>query len=294
MAQAPAHKLGQMIGDELEAAIFNPLQTIASEFGLYLDYKHTRLARGRKRKVTWTDEWGNGHDLDYVLERGGSDNRQGSPKAFVEIAWRRYTKHSRNKVGEIQGALSPLATTYHACHPFLGAVLAGEFTAGALDQMRSHGFNVVYCPYETMVQAFAEAGVDVHSTEDMPERELTAKANALQSLGNEDRTLVRNGILHIHADQFRPFFSELRKCLNRCVEVIFVLPLYGYSHSFHNVREAVEFITNDQPQSRFRHPYDDFIRYEVNVRYTNGDEVQAKFLAKSRAIEFLLSCDGAE
>ncbi len=50
MAQSPAHKLGQIIGDELERAIHKPLREIAEEFGLYLDYKHPRTARGGKSK----------------------------------------------------------------------------------------------------------------------------------------------------------------------------------------------------------------------------------------------------
>ena len=45
---------------------------------------------------------GNVHDLDYVFEQGGTEATIGQPKAFIEIAWRRYTKHSRNKAQEIQ------------------------------------------------------------------------------------------------------------------------------------------------------------------------------------------------
>lgn len=54
---------------------------------------------------------GNAHDLDFVLERGGSDDKIGMPAAFIETAWRRYTKHYRNNAQEIQGALEPLAET---------------------------------------------------------------------------------------------------------------------------------------------------------------------------------------
>ena len=86
MAQSPAHRLGQIIGDALERAIHKPLQEIAEEFGLYLDYKHKRAARGSKSKVAWTDSRGNVHDLDYVLEEGGSEEALGRPRAFIESA----------------------------------------------------------------------------------------------------------------------------------------------------------------------------------------------------------------
>lgn len=35
MAAAPAHKLGQIIGDALELAVRGQLETVAEEFGLY-------------------------------------------------------------------------------------------------------------------------------------------------------------------------------------------------------------------------------------------------------------------
>ena len=79
------------------------------------------------------DSKGNTHILDYVMEEGGSEAVQGRPRAFIEIAWRRYTKHSKNKAQEIQGAITPLAETYQDSHPFLGAVLAGEFTEPSND-----------------------------------------------------------------------------------------------------------------------------------------------------------------
>ena len=147
MAQSPSHKLGQIIGDMLESAIRDPLQKVAAKHGLYLDYKHQRLARNNRKKVAWIDNKGNTHDLDYVLEENGSEAVIGKPKAFIEIAWRRYTKHSRNKAQEIQGAVGPLSETYHDCHPFLGAVIAGVFTEGSLTQLKSHGFQLLYYSY---------------------------------------------------------------------------------------------------------------------------------------------------
>ena len=165
MADFPAHKLGQIIGDELEAATRQSLQEIAGEFTLCLDYKHARSARDGRKKVAWKDSYGNVHDLDYVLEEGGSEDMIGQPRAFVEIAWRRYTKHSRKKAQEIQGAILPLAETYRQHSPFLGAMLAGDFTEASLDQLRSHKFHLAYVAYEEVVRAFKEMGVDVSSDE---------------------------------------------------------------------------------------------------------------------------------
>ncbi len=289
MAQSPAHRLGQIIGDELEATIRKPLLAIAEEFGLYLDYKHARPARGGKKKVAWRDSRGNTHDLDYVLEEGGSEKTLGRPRAFIETAWRRYTKHSRNKAQEIQGAIAPLAETYRNYRPFLGAVIAGVFTEGSLTQFRSHEFNLAYCPYKTVMQAFASEGIDMSSGEDTSEAELQRKVDAFERLTPVQRERIAEEIRKLHADQFTPFFETLRRCLKRRVEHIFVLPLSGSSRRFDSIEDAVRFVSGyDQSATA-----SDFVRYELNVRYSNEDEVRGSFREKAGAIEFLRSLENS-
>src|SRR3970282_2096626 len=105
------------------------LRIFAKAHKLYLDRKGPRQARTGS-KVSWRDASGNVHALDFVLERGGTVTQKGEPVAFIETAWRRYAKHSRNKAQEIQGAILPLLETYSKQHPFIGVVLAGVFTTG--------------------------------------------------------------------------------------------------------------------------------------------------------------------
>jgi len=105
MAQSPSHRFGQMICNLYEAVTRAGLQAFCAPRGLYLDVPGDRPGVRRGRKIRWTDRYGNEHDLDFVIERGGSAEKKGKPVAFIEAAWRRYTKHSRNKVQEIQGAI---------------------------------------------------------------------------------------------------------------------------------------------------------------------------------------------
>jgi hypothetical protein len=107
VAVSYAHRWGQIIGDVFQASVHVLLQEVAAEHGLYLDRQGPRKARSGK-KLRWQDRYGNYHDLDYVMERGGTDDVRGLPVAFIETAWRRYTKHSKNKAQEIEGALVPL------------------------------------------------------------------------------------------------------------------------------------------------------------------------------------------
>ena len=287
MAESPAHKLGQIIGDEIEAAIRQPLQEIADEYGLYLDYKHVRPARGGRKKVSWEDSYGNAHDLDYVIEEDGCEKTLGRPRAFIETAWRRYTKHSRNKAQEIQGAILPLVETYRQCSPFMGAVLACDFTDGALDQLRSHGFNLAYSPYGAIVRAFGNAGADVYSDESTSEIDLWRKVRAFNGLRVARRRRIREEIRTLCADQFDPFFSALRRCLDRRVRSVFVLALSGSSRAFDSIEEAARFVSEyDESIS-----VSGFVRYELNVRYSNGDEIRGAFRQKEGCIDFLRSLE---
>lgn len=86
MARSPSHKFGQIIGDVLEAMVYGPLKAVADKHGLYLDYRHPRAARGDKRKVAWPDDRGNTHELDYVLEQGGSETERLPPPRIVTVA----------------------------------------------------------------------------------------------------------------------------------------------------------------------------------------------------------------
>jgi hypothetical protein len=143
MAEAAGHKWGQFVGEYCESALEPLLQDFADKHGLFLDKKGPRPARSGK-KLRWVDSYGNGHDLDYVLERGGTPEKSGTPVAFIESAWRRYTKHSKNKAQEIQGAVLPIAEKHRYSAPLLGCILAGDYTANSLNQLRSIGFKVLY------------------------------------------------------------------------------------------------------------------------------------------------------
>jgi len=66
MAESPAHKWGQIIGELFEETLRQELQKFANDHQLYLDYKRARKARPGK-KVTWLDKFDNKHDLDYVF-----------------------------------------------------------------------------------------------------------------------------------------------------------------------------------------------------------------------------------
>ena len=282
MASAPAHQFGQMIGEVLETAVTPLLEEFAKQHGLYLDKKGERSCRAGK-KCNWLDLNGNTHDLDYVLERGGTADRKGMPAAFIETAWRRYTKHSRNKAQEIQGAIIPLVETYRHSAPFQGAILAGVFTAGALTQLHSLGFTVLYFPYETVISVFKRFKIDAQYDEGTPDSVLKRKVNAYKRLSGLRKKRLAKALLDTNREGVDSFIAALAVAVSRQIERIIVLPLHGVPRDLLTIDEAITFVQNYIEGAEI----EPLTRYEIQVRYNNGDLIEGTFLDKTSVIKFL-------
>lgn len=172
---------------------------------LYLDRHGIRANARRGKKVTWEDKYGNFHDLDFVIEKDGSEQIRGRPVAFIEAAWRRYTKHSRAKAQEIQGAVLPIAEKHEREAPFLGVVLAGEFTRPSLEQLRSLGFQIVHLPYEDIIKAFQAVGIDARFDEATPSQQFRHCVDLIEALDPTARACIKRAILDATTSPFRSF-----------------------------------------------------------------------------------------
>lgn len=280
MAESLSHKFGQIIGDLLELALEPNLQKFARKHKLYLDKRGERKARSGK-KVSWIDDKGNKHDLDFVLERGGTENTIGVPIAFIESAWRRYTKHSRNKAQEIQSAILPLATKYKDSSPFVGVVLAGVFTDGALNQLKSLGFGVLYFPYETVVKAFAKFGINAAFDEKTAEADFRKKIDNWNNLPN--KVDVAKELLKLNKKSVDDFLNLLSDSVSRFIERIIILPLHGQESVSDSINEAIAFLkkySEDKPKLPLS-------KFEIIIKYNNGDKIEASFKDKKDSIKFL-------
>lgn len=282
MAESPSHKFGQIIGNLLETVIEPFLSEFAKEKHLYLDHqKNPRKAR-KGKKVTWEDPYGNVHDLDYVLEMDGTDTMTGTPVAFIEVAWRRYTKHSRNKAQEIQGAILPLAEKFQWSNPFLGAVLSGVFTEGSLEQLRSLGFHILYFPYDTLVAAFAEEAIDIAFDETTPDPAFQRCVKKIESASRLKIDRIKNHLVAANQEQLDNFMASLGQRLDRMVEKVVIIPLYGKSNKFATIGDAIKFLDQYRNEG-----CGDFRKYEVLIKFSNGDRVEGSFKDKAKVLEFL-------
>lgn len=281
MAQSPSHKFGQIIGDFLEIVLEPLLHEFASQKDLYLDKVGDRPAR-KGKKVSWYDKHGNKHDLDFVLEKGGSDTEIGTPVAFIESAWRRYTKHSRNKSQEIQGAIMPLFETYSESSPFLGALLGGVFTEGAITQLESLGFSILYIEYDSIIEAFKIGGIDASFDEDTATSEFQIKIAQWEVLDGAAKNSIADELKRLNQRKIDNFFRSLESTIDRTVDRVIVIPLHGIMQEVLSIEEAVILISGYK-NSTIKPLY----KYEIEIRYSNGDKISAEFSDKPAAIRFL-------
>ena len=79
------------------------------------------------------------------------------------------------------------------------------------------------------------------------------------------------------------FIAALEVSLNRRVVTVFVLPLHGQTFEMSDAQSAIVFLqAHDQADVR-----PEFARYEIIVRFNNGDEIKGQFQSKITAIDFL-------
>jgi hypothetical protein len=282
MAEAAGHKFGQFIGEYCERAIEPLLQEFADRHGLFLDKAGDRPARSGK-KVKWIDSYGNSHNLDYVLERGGTAEKVGIPVAFIEAAWRRYTKHSRNKAQEIQGAVLPIRDKHRVAAPFVGCILAGVYTQGALEQLRSIGFRVLYFTYDSVIDAFKTVGVDARFDETTPDSAFRAKMCKWTDVSAKRRLKVWAKLVELNRRNVEEFIAHLERTMRRTITAVRITPLHGAAKDCVTVDDAISFVDGYDESA----PTGPLVKYEVRIRYDTGEKIEVEFYDKATTVEFL-------
>ena len=155
-------------------------------------------------QVTWKDLYDNSHDLDFVIERDGDDQTLGRPVAFIEVAWRRYTKHSRNKA--------------------------------------QVGFQVLYFPYSTLISAFGRESIEIQFDEATPDEVFRQCTETIERAPIETMELIKGHLITANQQQIDLFFAALHKRLARIATRVLVIPLYGKLNEFTTIEDAVRFL----------------------------------------------------
>lgn len=281
MAASHSHILGEMIGNFFEDVMKSPIKELCKKYNVYLDTFGPRPARSTL-KVTWDDINGSQHDLDYVIERNGTDDNIGKPIAFIELAWRRYTKHSKNKVQEITGAVIPITQKYHESAPFMGAILSGVFTEPSLAQLTNQGFHVLYIPFDKVVESFKKFDLNIYFDEDTEEERLAEIVSDWEKSKRIDD--IKADFINSNKDEINKFLLSLEASIKKQIDYLFVLPLHGKEIRFAEISQAISFL-NEYSEL----PVDATIdRYIVGIAFNDGSHIDCMFKDKKMAVDFLV------
>ncbi len=157
------------------------------------------------------------------------------------------------------------------------------FTDGALNQLRSLGFSVLYFSYESVVAAFKSYGIDASFDEQTPDANFRKKADSYEAMSAAKRAGLARGLLRKQRGDVEQFVEALEKVVSRQIDRITVMPLHGTAQELPTVEDAINFIEGYKEEGS-KLPIQ---RYEIRIRYNNGDSVEAMFRDKADAVTFL-------
>jgi len=177
----------------------------------------------------------------------------------------------------------PIAEQYIWDKPFLGAVLAGVFTDGSINQMKSSGFEVLLFPYTSIVESFKAIQIDVKFDEKTPDSKFNTAVKKISKLRARDWEEVKKQLIDTNEVALKNFLNNLKATLGREIQKIILIPLFGEEKAFNKMEQAVDFINKFDPKKG----NGEFRKYEAIVKYTNGDEIQGSFINKGDLINFL-------
>lgn len=176
-----------------------------------------------------------------------------------------------------------MADKYRWNNPFLGTVLAGVFTKGSLDQLRSLGFHVLYFPYDSIVAAFQSEDIDIMFDERTPDSAFSRTTEQIGNAAPDVMVRIQQHLVNANQIAIESFFDALRQRLSRYVSRVVITPLYGRVNEFVTIEDALGFLN----RHRIYEGSGDFRRYDIRVDFSNGDKVDASIEAKDKVEEFL-------
>ena len=161
-------------------------------------------------------------------------------------------------------------------------MLAGVFTEGALSQLKSLGFSVAYFPYNAVIEAFKVVNIDARFDERTPDAEFAAKMNQW-NLSASEKVRVCEALVALNKSELDNFMETLQGSVERKIKSIRVFPLHGIAVEWPSLDEALDFIKRyDEGATNAK-----LVKYEVHVRFVNGDKIVGEFGARAEALDFL-------
>ena len=182
----------------------------------------------------------------------------------------------------------PIAESRGWDKPFIGAILAGEFTAGSIEQLKSLGFRLLHVPHSTIVDAFSFAGIDARFDETIPDEEFQRRVDRIEAMDRLEIQELHHRLVEDCKPLIDDFLGELADALDRMVDSVTILPLSGEEHVFESLSDAERFVDGFYSERNLG----PFQKYEAIVKYSNGDRIEGSFVDKKGLKRFLSHVGG--
>ena len=149
--------------------------------------------------------------------------------------------------------------------------------------MRSEGFELLYFPTSMIEEVYRKQGINAHWDESTSEEELQNRVYQMEIMSEDDRKNLKKALMDANEQQWKSFVEKINLALDRNIENIRVLALYGGMKEFSSITDACEYITNKPEECDENKIY----KYEISVYFSNGDKIEMQFKEKNNAIMFL-------
>ena len=150
--------------------------------------------------------------------------------------------------------------------------------------MESNGIQVLYIPYELIVDCFKIKDIDLDYAEDAPDSDKTNLILKFNSLSCHDITDIESCIKSNSGDVYANFMDKLKDALFRKPDSIIIVPLFGKGKEFNIISDAIDYVDTFSEEQNVDNP---FCKFEVYIRFGNGDKIDCSLENKERLILFL-------
>jgi hypothetical protein len=152
-----------------------------------------------------------------------------------------------------------------------------------LNHAQTIGFKILYLNYASVLEAFKSVGIDARFDEKTPEEEHIEKKKKWDALPKNVQKKVWDRLVELNARNLEDFMTQLERAVRRRISAVRIIPLHGTAQDCVTVQEAIT-IVDGYDETSANGP---LVKYEVIIRYDNGDKIEAEFQDRATTIEFL-------
>ena len=136
-----------------------------------------------------------------------------------------------------------------------------------------------------MVQAFKTAGIDARYDESTPDKDHEAKMRKWKTVSIKKQAGVWQKLMELNKQSLDEFMLQLEHAVLRKINSVRIVPLHGSAKDCVSVTDAIALVEAYDETA----PTGPLVKYEVVIRYDNGDKIEGQFHDRATTIEFLMA-----